>query len=536
MKKKTPDLKGFMWVSIIQSVLLLVLFFAYYHIIPLSPHQWLKPTIAQWANTDQLNNPWFISWLILFGMFYTLSDNGEQRWQLIFISIVYGIAAAVLMHFSPDNSYGRSIATISSFALLCFLQQYHQQGKSRLDYTLLFNAVWNNVAAIGLTLIFAALAVVVLALWGELFSTIGIKWFTNLFSSLLFSCLIGPALFATGLFTVLKLQTICDNARHILLGFCRLLLPVLALISLLYIIASIIDWSGNSNSHTGLLRSLLPALAFLGIVFINATYQTGEEKVHLFFKLSVLVLTCCMSLLLIRDLYDRTYALHTISLHNLPLHIATISAVAGILLVLLYHLCYFFSHKQQWQVGNISLAWLTIIFSIALAFLPKPTHLPALEPGIAMPPIKHTLADAKLSWVTPQQLLNTKPLVLGYNQNGAIYTCRATIEDALHNGELQNGRCTIIANQQAYDVEAFEILAGDNNIIWKQQYPVHNKNDFAIHVGNQSKKKNALRICRAIYKNNIHVGSFDEAKCWVTDGINVTAAQPFQVLYAIIHQ
>lgn len=522
-----------MWVSIIQSVLLLVLAFALYHLIPLSPHQWLIPSFDQWY-IKPLPHSWLIGWVLLFGVFYTLSDNGEQRWQLIFISIIYGIAAAVLMHFAPDNSYGRSIAVISSFALLCFLQQYHQQDKSQLNYTLLFNAVWNNIAAILLTIAFVLLAVGVLALWAALFDTIGIKFFSHLFESLLFSCLIGPALFAIGLFTVLKLQTICDNARQILLSFCRLLLPVLALISLLYIIASIIDWSttANSTNSLGLLHSLLPALALLGIVFINATYQTGEEKVHLFYKLSVLVLTCCMSLLLIRDLYDRSYALHSISLQNLPLHVATISAVAGILLTLLYHLCYFFSHKQQWQVGNISLAWFAIIISIALAFLPKPAQMPLLEPGIVIPQTKHTLADAKLSWVTSQQLLNTKPVVLGYNQNGAIFTCRATIEDALHNGELQNGRCTIIANQQAYDVESFDILAGGDNIAWKLLYAERNKNTFAVQVNSKANQQKSLRICRAIYQNNIHIGSFDGVKCWVTDGLNVTAAQPFQILYA----
>ncbi|MDF1795621.1 MAG: DUF3421 domain-containing protein [Coxiellaceae bacterium] len=536
MKKKIPDLKGFMWVSIIQTVLLLVLFFAYYHIIPLSPHQWLTPTSEQWFDASTLNNPWLLSWVILFGVFYTLSDNGEQRGQLTIISILYGIAAGVLLHFAPDNPYGISIALISDFALLCFLQQYQQQGKSQLNYTRLFNAVWNNMAAILLTLVFVALAIGVLALWAALFYSIGIHFFSRLFQSLLFSCLVGPALFAIGLFTVLKLQTICDNARHILLSFCRLLLPLLALISVLYIIASIIDWSSTANSanNIGVLHSLLPVLAFLGIVFINATYQTGEERVHLFFKLSALILTCCMSLLLIRDLYNRCFTLHSIGIDNLAVHVISLSAVAGLLLLLLYHLCYFFSHKQQWQIGNISLAWFTIIISIALAFLPKPAQQAQHAYGIAPPPTKHTLADAKFKWVTPQQLLKTKPVVLGYNQNGAIYTCRATIEDALHNGELQNGRCTLIANQQAYDVDEFEILAGGSNTAWRQ-YPASNDNNhFAIHVSDNAKQNSPLKICRAIYQNNIHIGSFDGVKCWVTDGLDVTAVRPYQILYATV--
>ncbi len=533
IKKTTPDLNGFIWVSVTQSILLLILFFAYYHIIPLSPHQWLTPKIDQWFDMSNLKLPWLISWVLLFGVFYTLSDHGKQRGQLLFVSIFYGVASALLMHFAPKVIYSASIALCSSFALLCFLQQYHQQNTSRLNYIKLFNAVWNNVAAIALTLVFVGLAIVVLGLWAELFSTIGVNWFRRLFSSLLFSCLVGPALFAIGLFTVFKLQTICDNARHILLSFCRLLLPVIALISVLYIIASIIDWSGSSNNNIGLLHSLLPVLALLGIIFVNATYQTGEEKVSLVFKLSVLILTCCMSLLLIRDLYDRTYSLHTISISNLPLHVTTISATAGILLLLLYHLCYFFSHKQQWQVGNISLAWFMIILSIALAFLPKPITLPHFGPGIVIP--QHTVSDADMSWVSPQQLLKTKPIVLGNNQNGAIYACRSTIEAALHSGELQNGRCTVIANQQAYNVDQFEILSGSlNNIVWQPAYAYNNKQQFVITIGNKTKPNKAMRICRAIYQNNIHIGSYDGSKCWVTDGLDVKDILSYQILFAKI--
>lgn len=528
-----PTLSNSLLIGFAQCCLLILVLFTADNLLPSQPDQWLAVSVFDWPSFKQQNS-WMLTWIIAAGGFFLLANNQRNNISCLTYSIAYGGIVAALTYFQPHLLSARALVTLSCYALFCILTNYYRSQSTAIDYSLLFKTVWNTAAALILTAFFMALAGLVLLLWAALFESIHITWFAKLFSSLLFSCFALPILFAIGLHTVQSLGNICEQLQHLLLSFCRLLLPLLALIGLLYVVTSIIHWADNDAGSFSFLQSILPGIALLGIIFINACYQDTRQTIHAVYTYSILVLSCSMVLLLARDLYERSFDLHNLSWQGIDQQIGLISLIAVLTLGLLYYLCYLVSRREAIARINISLAWLAIAFSIVLALLPKPAAI-EVTPR-ATPPQKstaHDISEANLRWVDAKQLLNTEPVLMGYNHDDELYVCRAIIKQSEQMGLLKNGQCTIVLDQQTYPAAVFEILAGDNNISWQSSVFSHpTDNGFPIAAELTSYDK-ASFVCRAIYQNRIHIGSYTTRQgCWIADGTVPVKVEHYTILFA----
>ena len=211
---------------------------------------------------------------------------GARRfWQhALGVAIVYALLASWAA-WSVTGAPGIDIAPVlAPFAITAggalfvawpFLQCRQENGHWRAAYPELFDHAWQN----GLTLVVAALFTgvcwVVLTLWAQLFALVHIHFFKDLFFD------DKPfAYLATGLFAGLGIligrtqQHPLRVARQILFAVCRGLLPLLALIALMFLVS--LPFTGLAPLWaTRSAASLLLGLLLLLVVFVNAVWQDG---------------------------------------------------------------------------------------------------------------------------------------------------------------------------------------------------------------------------------------------------------------------
>ncbi len=365
-----PSLRHFLILALTQSALLLIIAW---------PHSgWLHTGYTAWLNFRQ-HSGWLITWILAGGSLFLFADTAEQPvLRCSLLAIGYGATASLLWHYQAHNTYAQTLAAFCIYAIFCFTQHCHRRNFKAIHYHQLFNLVWNNAAAYMLSILFVLLSYGVLLLWAALFRAIGHTFFSDLFGSLRFNCIAMPMLFATGLYTVMCMGNVCKQCRQILLSFCRLLLPLLTFISILYLATTIMQWSSSVTSHSGL-QDMLPVFALLSIIFINACYRTGDIAVHAFYRYTVLILSACMCALLAHALFANcaTWLSEQVAQPE------KISLIAVLLITLLYHVLYLFTKPKNITHHNYSLAWFAIIISASLCLLPKqPTKPPA---AIAIP-------------------------------------------------------------------------------------------------------------------------------------------------------
>lgn len=160
------------------------------------------------------------------------------------------------------------------FVALPFLQCQLEHGRWRAPYAELFDHAWQNGLTLVVAGLFTAVCWLVLTLWAELFALVHIRFFRELFEGKPFVYL------ATGLFAGLGILIGRTQhhplrvARQIVFAVCRGLLPLLALIALMFLAS--LPFTGlaplwATRSAAGLLLGLLLLL----VTFVNAVWQDG---------------------------------------------------------------------------------------------------------------------------------------------------------------------------------------------------------------------------------------------------------------------
>ena len=166
---------------------------------------------------------------------------------------------------------------IAAFKATMYVQEW--DGKQQLSYPALFSRSWRNMLSVVLAWIFVAVLRLILWLWSLLFEAIGIGFFRQLFDSVWFSIPVLVFAFGVAITVFRELESIIDGTARLLQALMKFLLPLLAVISLSFLIT--LPFTGfdalleiEFTSGTALILWLQALLFF----FANGVYQQAPEK------------------------------------------------------------------------------------------------------------------------------------------------------------------------------------------------------------------------------------------------------------------
>lgn len=177
--------------------------------------------------------------------------------------------------------FGATLA-IAALILTPFLQVRLDQGRWCAPYRPLFEHAWQNALALALAGALVCLGWMLLTLWGELFKLIGIAFFAELFWERPFVYLATGLLFGLGLMIGRTQQRPVQMARSVLFALFKGLLPVLALVVLMFMASLPFTgleplWQRSSGVWRGYsVAMVLSTILAFQVLFLNAVYQDGE--------------------------------------------------------------------------------------------------------------------------------------------------------------------------------------------------------------------------------------------------------------------
>ncbi|MDU9402059.1 DUF4153 domain-containing protein [Pseudomonas sp. zfem004] len=146
----------------------------------------------------------------------------------------------------------------------------------RLRYEDLFRHAWNNVFILFLAQMLTGLFWQLLWLCALLFSMLGIPQVKDVVESPVFLWLVLPVVFSLGMRMGRENEKVIGLLRGILLTLCRFLLPLGALITLLFTLT--LPFTGLQPVwDTGYSTTLLLALAIITLFLVNGVFQEGHQ-------------------------------------------------------------------------------------------------------------------------------------------------------------------------------------------------------------------------------------------------------------------
>ncbi len=166
-------------------------------------------------------------------------------------------------------------ASIALYILLPFIQIFQASGQTSFPYPELFRHSWNNFFIGALAGGFSGLYWALIELWAALFKILGIMIFRDIFHSDAFRLITLSAVFGMGIALGRENDAIINTLRRVTLALFRFLMPLLAVIALLFL--AVLPFTGLGPLwKTGMASPLLLNLLVLMILFINAVFQDGE--------------------------------------------------------------------------------------------------------------------------------------------------------------------------------------------------------------------------------------------------------------------
>jgi hypothetical protein len=178
------------------------------------------------------------------------------------------------------------------FHALPFAQARARRGSWKFLYSDLFEFSWQNALLLAEAALFTGIFWMMLGLWAALFRVVEIKFFAELFSQPAFIYPVTSIAFGYAIYLIESHERIVVTLRRHLLGVFSWLLPLIALIAFMFVLA--LPFTGLQPLwKTGLASSLMLWLQFLFIYFLNAAYEDGqsEPRYPAWLKLAVRVAT-----------------------------------------------------------------------------------------------------------------------------------------------------------------------------------------------------------------------------------------------------
>lgn len=247
--------------------------------------------VHQLATVPAPNYPLLVPWYAMaigvpVALLLSISEVRDRRlWGVAAaLAVILGLTGYFVGVAVDTGEHAQSFPVIFPFVLtmliawhvfLPFAQVYLRSASWRPRYSDLFEFAWNNF----LTLLIAELFVIIfwalLTLWAALFKLIGIAFFADLFASKYFVYPVHAVVFAFAVLLGRRHVAAVVTARRVILAVFKGLLPMLALIAVLFLAA--LPFMGLAPLwQTGHATALMLTLLFFTIVFMNAVYQDGQ--------------------------------------------------------------------------------------------------------------------------------------------------------------------------------------------------------------------------------------------------------------------
>jgi hypothetical protein len=249
---------------------------------------WLGHERAWWWLSPYAPQVYWYTLILAVPTTMTLSvsrlDDGRFWQNALGVAVVYALLAGWAA-WSVTGAPGINIASVlAPFAITVggalfvawpFLQCRQDGGRWRAAYPDLFDHSWQNGLTLVVAVLFTAVCWVVLTLWAQLFALVHIRFFKDLFFGQKPFAYLATGLFAgLGILVGRTQQHPLRVARQILFAVCRGLLPLVALIALMFLAS--LPFTGLAPLWaTRSAASLLLGLLLLLVVFVNAVWQDG---------------------------------------------------------------------------------------------------------------------------------------------------------------------------------------------------------------------------------------------------------------------
>ncbi|HKQ30769.1 MAG TPA: DUF4153 domain-containing protein [Burkholderiales bacterium] len=249
-------------------------------------HLLFKHDVWRMANNAVQFMPWFaVAAAVPVALQLALIDVRDRRVWLFGLALAVVLAlTGVYAGYSAEPSQGISgdgiaayvIPTlIGCYVLLPFVQASFKTGHWRPAYPDLFEFAWNNGITLLIAKIFTAIFWALLSLWAALFKVIGIGFFAEIFYSAYFAYPVTAMVFAFAIYLGRNNVNAVVTVRRIVLAVFKALLPLLAVISLLFL-AALPVMGLKPLWDTGKATALMLCLQILMMIFLNAVFQNGR--------------------------------------------------------------------------------------------------------------------------------------------------------------------------------------------------------------------------------------------------------------------
>ena len=223
------------------------------------------PTALQLITTDARDRR---PWLFGLGLAVVLALTGAYAGHTIEPSV--GTATALLTPYAVTMLIGW-------YVLLPFVQAAFKTRRLQPEYPDLFEFAWNNIITLLIAEIFTGIFWALLALWAGLFKVIGIRFFADIFYSAYFAYPVTAMVYAFAVYLARNNLSAVITVRRIILAVFKALLPLLAVIILLFLTALPIVGFAPLWA-TGKATALMLMLQIGLLIFINAVFQDGQGE------------------------------------------------------------------------------------------------------------------------------------------------------------------------------------------------------------------------------------------------------------------
>lgn len=228
----------------------------------------------------------FLTLALVGGTTLQLLGEKARHWRSMLPALVFTLLmGAITLWISYRESAGAGGVNVFVwlFSLLplsyigaSFLSAWPVTNGQRWRYEDLFHHAWNSVFIVLGALILVGLYVLLVTLWSQLFLMLGIEFFKHHFWSNGFMSISLPLVFALGMHMGMRNEKVIGQMRSMFFGVCRLLLPMIALISLLFTLTLPFTGLGQIWA-TGYSTPILLVLAGAQLFLLNGVFQAGDQ-------------------------------------------------------------------------------------------------------------------------------------------------------------------------------------------------------------------------------------------------------------------
>lgn len=244
---------------------------------------WLATTLAQAGVKYALVTAVLVGGINLLLLGGSIRQRGTAGWVLGLTAIMTPVSAWVLR---DGDEYWRSgswlvgswmfFSVVITYICTVFILSWATREGRYPRYEDLFRHAWDTVFIVLLGLLLNAVFWALLLLWGGLFNMLGIVALNKLFSTDGFMCVSSAVVFALGLNMGRENDRVIGMLRAIVLTLCRFLLPLGALIAIVFTFA--LPFAGLEPIwDTGYSTPIMLWLVTVNLLLLNGVFQDGAQ-------------------------------------------------------------------------------------------------------------------------------------------------------------------------------------------------------------------------------------------------------------------